>query len=73
MQSYYFTLSLPYDRCLYLYQPGKNSVIITSDCGKRVQLPVKNIRPFIQRHGLNGRFHLVINNDNKVVSFKKAN
>ncbi|MFT5676476.1 MAG: hypothetical protein ACI808_002421 [Paraglaciecola sp.] len=72
MHSYYFTLSLSYDNCIHLYQPGKNSVVITSDCGKRVQLPVKNIRPFIERNGLNGRFRLVVNNINKVSSFEKV-
>ena len=71
MQSYYFTLSLNYEDCLHLYQPGKNAVIMTSDCGKRVQLPVKNLRPFIDRNGLCGRFRLIVDGLYKVSSFEK--
>ena len=71
MQTYYFNLSLAYDSCERLYQPGSNTVVITAEDGKRVQLPVKNLRPFIQRHGLRGRFRLIINDENKVESFEK--
>jgi hypothetical protein len=45
---------------------------MTSDCGKRVQLPVKNLRPFIESHGLRGRFRLVVNDVNKIDSFVKV-
>ncbi|MFT4995166.1 MAG: hypothetical protein ACI965_002208 [Paraglaciecola sp.] len=71
MQSYYFNLSLAYDLCVALYQPGRNTVVITAEDGKRVQLPVQNLRPFIQRHGLRGRFRLIIDDQNKVKSFEK--
>jgi hypothetical protein len=72
MQTYYFNLSLAYDSCESLYQPGRNTVVITAENGKRVQLPVKNLRPFIQRTGLRGRFRLVINDQNKVASFERT-
>jgi hypothetical protein len=71
MQTYYFNLSLTYDSCEQLYQPGRNTVVIAAEDGKRIQLPVKNLRPFIQRDGLRGRFRLVINDQNKVSSFEK--
>jgi len=71
MQIYYFSLSLAYERCIQLYQPGRNSVIITAEDGKRIQLAVKNLRPFIQRHGLRGRFRLIIDDENKVESFEQ--
>jgi hypothetical protein len=72
MHSYYFTLSLAYKDCERLYHPGNNSVVITDDKGKRVQLPVKNLRPFVQRDGLHGRFRLVVNGENKVNSFERV-
>lgn len=72
-QNYFFTLNVSYEKCITLYQAGNNSVILRSDSGEKIQLPTKNLRPFIQRNGLIGRFRLVIDSNNKVQSFDKIN
>ncbi|WP_158969062.1 DUF2835 family protein [Paraglaciecola sp. L3A3] len=71
MHSYYFTLSIKYDFCEQFYQPGVNTVIMTDDNGKRIQLPVLNLRPFVSPTGIKGRFRLVVDNNNKLQSFEK--
>ena len=65
---YTFTLSLPYSDCENLYVTGINSVVITADSGERVQVPTKNLRPYVSRDGLKGRFRLVVNQHNKIES-----
>ena len=70
-KSFYFSLSLSYAECENLYVTGINSVVMTAESGERIQLPSKNLRPFVHKHGLKGRFRLVINSQNKVVSFEK--
>ena len=70
-KSYFFSLSLSYAECENLYVTGINSVVMTADSGERIQLPSKNLRPFVQKNGLKGRYRLVINDQNKVVSFEK--
>lgn len=72
MQEYYFTLRIPYQHCERFYVPGTNSVIITADSGQRVQLPTKNLRQWVDRNGLNGRFRLIINDEKKITSFEKV-
>jgi hypothetical protein len=71
MQTFYFNLTLKYDLCEQLYIPGINSVIMKADDGKRIQLPVKNLRPFVSTIGNKGRFRLMIDDNNKITSFEK--
>lgn len=71
MQTFYFTLSLKYELCEQLYVPGVNTVVMTADSGKRIQLPVKNLRPHVSPIGIKGRFRLMIDENNKMKSFEK--
>jgi hypothetical protein len=71
MQTFYFTLSLKYELCERLYVPGINTVVMKADNGKRIQLPVKNLRPHVSPIGINGRFRLMIDDNNKIKSFEK--
>lgn len=71
MQIFYFTLSLKYELCERLYLPGVNTVVMTADNGKRIQLPVKNLRPHVSPIGIKGRFRLTIDDNNKIKSFEK--
>jgi hypothetical protein len=71
MQTFYFTLSLTYDLCERLYVPGTNTVVMTADNGKRIQLPVINLRPHVSPIGINGRFRLMIDDNNKIKNFEK--
>lgn len=73
MQTFHFSISVNYDFCERLYQPGYNTVVMTADNGKRVQLPVKNLRPFVSPQGISGRFRLIIDDNNKIKSFEKVN
>ncbi|MFT4807054.1 MAG: hypothetical protein ACI9LX_000370 [Paraglaciecola sp.] len=71
MQTFYFTLSLKYDLCERLYIPGINSVIIKDDNGISIQLPVRNLRLHVSPIGIKGRFRLMIDENNKIMSFEK--
>ncbi|MCC2615670.1 DUF2835 domain-containing protein [Aestuariibacter halophilus] len=71
MKVYYFSIQLPYSRCRMLYDSGPPTVLLTADSGERVQLPTRNLRPFIDSMGLKGRFKLVVDDNNKVKSFNK--
>ena len=71
MEIFYFTLAVKYELCERLYVPGNNTVIMTADNGKRIQLPVKNLRPHVSPIGINGRFRLTVDKNNKLQSFEK--
>lgn len=73
MATYYFVLDLGPLECENLYTPGVNSVLIQAENGARVRLPTLNLRPFVSRYGLKGRFRMVIDDKNKIESFEKIN
>lgn len=72
MHTYYFSLALSYEECRSLYLPKCNAVVVTEEQGKRIQIPAKNLRPFVSQTGLRGRFRLLINNEKKLVSLDKV-
>jgi len=71
MHSYFFNLRLSYERCEGLYRPDNISVVVLADNGKRIRLPAKNLRPFVQRNGLQGRFRLLVTPENKIHSLER--
>ena len=71
MQTFYFSLSLDYELCERLYFPTVNTVVVTAENGKRIQLPAKNLRPHVSPLGLKGRFRLIIDDNNKIKSFER--
>lgn len=73
MRVYFFTLRASYQVCEKLYLRTSNSVLLRAESGETIQLPSLNLRPFVTRLGLNGRFRLIITDDNKVKSFEKVN
>ncbi len=73
MATYHFFLDLSYPQCEKLYVPGNNTALIRAESGERVQLPTSNLRPFVTRTGIKGRFRLVTDAQNKVQSFEKMN
>ncbi len=68
---YFFSLGIDYAECGVLYQQNANSVILTSECGKRVQIPATRLRPFVSSIGIKGRFRMLINAQNKIIAFEK--
>jgi hypothetical protein len=73
MKVYFFSIEVTYAECEKLYSSSSNSAVLTADSGERVQLPIVNLRPYVDRQGLNGRFRLIIDDKNKVKSFNKIN
>ncbi|MFT6343143.1 MAG: hypothetical protein ACJAWQ_000188 [Paraglaciecola sp.] len=43
---------------------------MTAENGKRIQLPVQNLRPHVRPNGIKGRFRLIIDENNKIKSFE---
>lgn len=68
MKTFIFVLRASVAECEILYR-GKTKVIMTCTEGVKVSVPVARIRPFVLANGIEGRFKLVIDNDNKVLSF----
>lgn len=68
---YELSIDVSYAECEQLYQQGNNTVIVTTTTGLRIQLPTKNLRPFVEPHGIQGRFQLVTSEQNKIIRLTK--
>lgn len=66
---YFFTINASYQDCLRLYSGNKKHVVIIDEAGVKVSLPIHNIKPFISRVGINGRFHLTLSEHQKIKEF----
>jgi len=66
---YFFTINASYQDCLRLYSGNKKHVVIIDEVGVKVSLPIHNIKPFISRVGINGRFHLTLSEHQKIKEF----
>lgn len=71
MKEFYFNLNISYLDCENLYLPSMNTCLMTDVTGKRIQLPVMNLRPFVTKNGIQGSFRLTIDENNKLKSFEK--
>jgi len=70
-QHIHFSLNLPYDRFLQVYQGvAKNISVVASD-GRRIAFPARNIQSFLTKDGINGYFDMELTSENKFVSIKK--
>lgn len=71
LNTYFFRLNISYTECQLMYQPGNNTCQIRAESGARVQVPTKNLRPFVTSAGIKGRFRLITDQNNKLKSFEK--
>ena len=71
MQRIRFRIELPADRFLRYYRGAAQVVVVTSDDGRRIQLPALELRPFVSGEGISGYFEMILDSNNKLLSIKK--
>lgn len=71
-QSHYFSVSMNYAKCEDLYRHQIKFLVVTSHDGKRIRLPKENMQKFITPAGLQGQYHLIIDQNNKIVSIESV-
>lgn len=59
------------ERCYY--RERLENIVVTSEQGLRVQLPLRRLAPFITQVGIRGRFLLTLDSNNRFVSLQKIN
>ncbi len=66
-----FSLSISPEAFLRHYQGVASVVFVQADDGRRIQIPANSFRPFIGQQGIEGRFELEVDQNNKLVNLKK--
>jgi hypothetical protein len=56
---------------LRYYQGSANAIQVMSECGKRLHIPAVRVRPFLTHSGINGRFLLTIDSNNRFIDLQQ--
>ena len=68
---YRFSIQLSQEQFLRYYQGSAGAVQVYSECGQRLRFPASRLRPFLTHTGIQGRFQLTTNADNRFVDLKQ--
>ncbi len=66
-----FRMSLSSEEYLRYYQGQAHAVMVRAEDGRRVQLPANCFRPFVTRDGLQGRFEVELDANNRLIQIAK--
>ncbi len=66
-----FQLNISAADFLRYYQGQASSVNVTAEDGRRIRLPAIRFRPFLGHTGVNGRFRLEFDANNKFISLTR--
>jgi len=69
---YYFTINISRDEYLRYYQGTARNVRMTLTNGSSVQFPADNLRNFVTAEGVQGRFHMRTDANNKLILFERV-
>ncbi len=68
----FFTLNLSHAECLLYYKGYVRQIMVTTEDNQRIQFPAQFIQRFVSENGVHGRFQLVFNAENKLISLVKV-
>lgn len=72
MKKYVFDVHMSYAQCEDLYIQQIKYVVVHTYEGKTLRLPKENLKRFLLADGINGRFELVCDANNKLVSLSRS-
>lgn len=68
----YFTLDIPAQEMARYYRGSATRVLVHAADGRRVQIPAANLRPFVTRDGVQGRFCLTVDADYRLLHLERV-
>ncbi|MBL3618034.1 MAG: DUF2835 domain-containing protein [gamma proteobacterium endosymbiont of Lamellibrachia anaximandri] len=68
-----FFLNLTADRYLSHYQGHAKNVSVIAEDGRRIEFPANSLRPFVTKSGVQGRFELLIDDNNRLQRLDRLN
>jgi hypothetical protein len=73
MNKYYFSVNLSYERFLPFYQGAIQTLQVTDDYKRRIDIPAKHFRKHLSREGVVGRFELITQKNGKFIALHRIN
>lgn len=66
-----FHINLSNEEFLRHYSGRAQAVIVLAEDGRRVRLPARNFRNFITKEGIQGRFEVELDDNNRLIKMTK--
>ena len=66
-----FSMKLSAEKYLRYYQGSASAVIVQADDGRTLKFPINAIQKFVTRDGIEGRFEIIFDDNNKMQSLNR--
>ena len=66
-----FSLDISSEDYLRYYRGSAHSVVVRAEDGRKVRFPASNLRPFVTREGVHGRFELLLDEENRLQELRR--
>lgn len=70
MQRLRFSLNISSEQYQAYYQGSAKFIRVQAEDGRTIKFPASEMQKFVTHNGIQGRFEIVFNNKNKLVSLK---
>ncbi|HEC29072.1 MAG TPA: DUF2835 family protein [Gammaproteobacteria bacterium] len=67
----YFDLDISRDEFIYYYNGTVKNILVTTMENKKVQFPASMVQKFVDHYGVRGRFKIIYDNNNKLISINR--
>jgi len=71
MKRFDFSMGLPARQLKEYYRGNVKNVVVTTDDGLRLQLPIEVFRPYVTEAGIYGFFEVLVDDDHKLIGLNK--
>jgi Protein of unknown function (DUF2835) len=71
MQKMSFSMHLSSEKYLQFYQGVAKDVIVKTDDGRTLKFPASRLQSFVTQDGITGKFEILFDDDNKIVSLNR--
>ena len=71
MKRFEFSMGLPARKLKEYYRGNVRNVVVTTDEGLRLQLPVEVFRPYVTEAGIYGVFTVCVDGNHKLLQLEK--
>ena len=66
-----FSLNISPEKYERYYRGNAKAVIVTADDGRTLRFPAGNLQRFVTHDGIQGRFTIVFDDNNKIIEFSR--
>ncbi|MCG3863432.1 MULTISPECIES: DUF2835 domain-containing protein [unclassified Photobacterium] len=71
MRSFTFRVNISYQVFLQHYSGAASSAVVVTENGLKLQLPAVRLRPYLTQMGVQGRFQVAVDSNNKLTTLTK--